>query len=53
MPTMADGGATSIFPKAQKQWYRQQQSPRDVAMILIDELDAMMQEQQRSTGESG
>jgi hypothetical protein len=27
--------------------------PRDVAMILIDELDAMMQEQQRSTGESG
>lgn len=50
---MADGGAYLDFSKGTDTMVQTATKPCDVAMILIDELDVMMQEQQRSPGESG
>lgn len=45
-------GLTTTFPKAQTM-VQTATKPRDVAMILINGLDAMLQERRRSTGECG
>jgi hypothetical protein len=53
MPTVADGGAYHDFSKGTETMVQTATKPRDVAMILINGLDAMLQERRRSTGECG